>query len=136
MSLLERLTAQAFAQCPARDANEAIAQIRARMEAEHGDAVNYEVALAGRGDSHLLQVVGPRLALYLRSKRYRVTACAPGFLSLFEHDTLYFIAAPVFYEALRDEAGWTPEAFAEIARGWEETGRWALAALPGAGGAT
>lgn len=133
MSLLERLVSQAFAQCPAQEANEAIARVRAEIEAEHGDAVNYEVVLGGRGDSHLLQVVGPRFALYLRSKRYRVTACAPGFLSLFEGDTLYFIAAPVFYEALRETSGWTPEAFAEIARGWEETGRWALAALPGAG---
>jgi hypothetical protein len=130
MSVFERLTAVAFHQGPAYRANELIDEVRSNLAAELGEAYNYEVPLSGRSWDYLRQVVAPRLALYLRSKRLAVGRCAPLFLSVFVGDVLYFIHAADFYEQVRLADGLEEEAFASLARIWEQTGQGVIGALP------
>ncbi len=130
MSELERLIATAFKQGPAAEANTLIEEVRVQLREELGAAQSYEVVLDGRGWDYLREVVAPRLAFYLRGKRFHFDRCAPVFLSLFQGDRLYFIHAEDFYRTLRATLGLSEESFAAMARGWEETGRAVAGALP------
>jgi len=122
-SPVEQLKRLAFFSGPPPQANELIHKVRQDVTAEHGRAVNYEVPLVGRTWEYIDRVVAPRLALYLRSKRYRVSSCAPVFLSVFLDDGLYFVRAPDFYRLVREMMGLSVEAFEAVARRWEETGQ-------------
>jgi hypothetical protein len=126
----EALFARAFARFPAREANERIAEVRDQVAAQYGASANYEIVLDGRDGRYLLETVAPRLAFFLRSKRYAVANCGPVFLSIFLGDRLYFLHCDDFWQFVRVVAGYTEEAFAGLAKHWEQTGRAALAALP------
>ena len=120
---LAPLLSLAFDRGPSSAANELIHATRQRVLDRLGMAVNYEVVLDGRGVGYLESVVAPRLSLYLKSKRMSATACGPVFVSLFSGDTLYFIAAADFFEFIRQRLGADAERFAQLTRGWAETGR-------------
>jgi hypothetical protein len=124
------LLRHAFREGPAEEANSLIDEVRRQVSAEWGRACNYEVLLTGRSWTYVSQVVAPRLALFLRSKRLSVRSCGSVFLSLFLGDRLYFLGAEDFYRGVRLAEGWSDEAFAALARTWEETGRAAAGALP------
>lgn len=127
---LNALIEKAFLKGPAHDANELIFDAREQMIAEHGQGINYEVVLNHRGFDYFQEVVAPRFALYLKSKRYGVAHCPSAFLSLFVEETLYIIKAADFYRWMQRQAQWNDETFAALSKTWEETGR-APAALEG-----
>jgi hypothetical protein len=132
MAAFERYTGLAFRQGPAPQANQLIDEVRRATRDELGAAVNYEIVLDGRAPDYLAREVAPRLAFFLRSKRYHVRQCAPVFLTMFLGDQVYFVHAQDFFEELRVAEGLAEETFAALARGWEESGRSAIAALPAA----
>jgi hypothetical protein len=127
---LTRLLALSFHSGAPAEANQLIHDVREQVKAEQGKAVNYEIALMGRGWDYLRQKVAPLLALYLKSKQLKAESCAPCFISLFTDDTLHFIRAQDFFEYLRGEEGTDRETFALMLRSWERTGRRSVAALP------
>jgi len=127
---IEGLLALAFAQGAAQQANQLIHDVRGQVAQQQGKGFNYEVVLTGRSSVHLLRVVAPRLALYLRGKRMGVTDCAPVFLSVFWHETIYFVHAADFFELVRESLGLDEAAFAAVARRWAETGVSSAGALP------
>jgi beta-N-acetylhexosaminidase len=131
----EKLTALAFHKGPVHRANELIDEVRTRVREELGRSYNYEVVLAGRTWEYVRTEVGPRLALYLRSKKLAITRSPELFLSVFLEDTLYFVHSSDFYELLRITEGLPRESFDAIVRAWSETGRRTLGALPAAGSA-
>jgi hypothetical protein len=130
MSTFEHFTARAFRQGPASDANQLIDEVRSATQARLGAAVNYEVVLTGRPADYVRRVVGPRLAFFLRAKRYSVRSCGPVFLSVFLGDRIYFVTAEEFYKELQASQGLADEAFAALTRSWEATGRDVVGALP------
>jgi len=130
MSTFDHFTARAFRQGPASEANELIEEVRCATQAKFGAAVNYEVVLTGRPADYVRQVVGPRLAFFLRAKRYQVRSCAPVFLSMFLGDRIYFVTAEDFYRELQASQGIADEAFAALTRSWEASGRDVAALLP------
>ena len=114
--LLER----AFLQCPARDANSAIAEVRGSWGVP-GRAVSFEVVLDdGLGWSYLRDSVAPQLARFLRSKRMRVDACAPVFLSIFSGESLYFVGAQDFFGHYCAAESVDAVALCDRARVWED----------------
>jgi hypothetical protein len=128
----ENLTGLAFRHGPAAEANQLIDEVRRATQAEVGAAVSYEVVLTGRPPDYLREEVAPRLAFFLRAKRYRVSRCRPVFLSLFLEEQVYFVRAEDFFRELHRSEGLSEETFAALAGAWEATGRSARAALPGA----
>ena len=130
MGAFERFTARAFHQGPAAQANQLIDDVRRTTRDELGAAVNYEIVLNGRAPDYLVREVAPRLAFFLRSKRYHVNRCGPVFLTMFLGDRVYFVHAEDFFEELRVSEGLAEEAFAALACSWEASGRSAIAALP------
>ena len=130
MWTLDHLKALAFHQGPAYRANQLIYDVREGVRARHGTGLNYEVSLIDKGLDHLLEIVGPRLALYLRAKRRTVSNCADVFLSIFIGETLYFVRAADFFRFVREILGMDEEAFGALARIWGRTGRAAIGALP------
>jgi hypothetical protein len=127
---IEGLLALAFAQGPAPQANQLIHDVRGQVAREQGKGFNYEVVLTGRSSVHLLRVVAPRLALYLKGKRMGVEDCGPVFLSVFWHETLHFVRARDFFELVREGMGLDEEAFVAVTRRWAETGVSSAGALP------
>ena len=130
MAAFENFTGLAFREGPAAQANQLIDEVRRATHAALGAAVNYELVLNGRPPDYLRREVAPRLAFFLRSKRYHVNRCGPVFLSMFLGDRVYFVHARDFFEELRTSEGLAEETFAALARGWEASGRAAIAALP------
>ena len=130
MAAFENFTGLAFREGPAAQANQLIDEVRRATHAELGAAINYEIVLASRPPDYLRREVAPRLAFFLRAKRYRVSRCQPVFLSMFLGDRLFFVHAQDFFEELRVSEGLGEQAFAALARSWEASGRGALAALP------
>ncbi len=128
---LQTLRAKSFFQGDPRRANELISEARDRVLAECGASVNYEISLIGRNWQHLEQVVAPRLAFFLRSKRYHVWQCEPVFLTIFVDDGLFFVKAADFFQLIQEKSGHDRATFKSIAESWESTGRRSLAALPG-----
>lgn len=118
---LDDVVALAFHRGPAHEANRLIHEVRARVIAEQGQALNYEVWLRGRGFEHLRDHEAPRLAFLLRSRGMSVFSCAPAFLSLFVDEILHFIAAPDFFRLLREAEGLSEAEFGARARVWERT---------------
>jgi len=112
------------------DANELIFQMRERFIEATGAGFNYEVVLDRRPPDYLECHVAPRLALYLRSKRMRVSSCPSVFLSIFFGERLVFVPATAFYEFIKVALGYNDDSFTRLAEAWETTGRGALAALP------
>ena len=92
---LTRLLELSFHSGPPPEANQLIHDVREQVKAELGKAVNYEIALMGRGWDYLRQKVSPLLALYLKSKRLKAESCAPCFISLFT-DIQYFWSSSLF----------------------------------------
>jgi len=129
-SRIRELVGLAFEKGAACDANSLIADVRETMRFDHGDALNYEVLLDNQDWAYVEQTVAPRLALYLRSKRYQVSRCGPAFLSIFLGEQLYFVEASAFYEYVRQQMGLDEQRFARTAESWERSGRFTLAALP------
>jgi hypothetical protein len=123
--LLER----SFHSGPPVEANQLIDDVRQQVKAAQGRAVNYEIALMGRGWDYLRQKVAPLLALFLKDKRMKAESCAPCFISLFSDDALHFIRAQDFFEHLRQAEGLDRASFAQMVRTWEQTGRRSVAAL-------
>jgi hypothetical protein len=134
MGEIERLLQRAFRSGPARDANRLIDEVRSQLREETASPAvsNYEVVLSGRPWSYLAQEVAPRLAHYLRAKKMSVAHCAPVFLSLFVDDSLHFLHAADLFAELKLREGLSDDDFAALARGWEQTGRRSIAALPAA----
>lgn len=119
-TLLTGLLKRAFLQCPARDANAAIAEVRGSWGAP-GRAVPYEVVLGeGRGWSFLRDSVAPQLCRFLRSKRMRVEACAPVFMPIFSGESLYFIGAEDFFVHYCAAESVDPGVLRARARVWED----------------
>ncbi|MCC6748636.1 MAG: hypothetical protein IT371_13325 [Deltaproteobacteria bacterium] len=121
--MLDEVLSVAFHRGPAAAANQLIADVRETVEAACGRAVNYEVVATDRGWPYLAEQVAPRLALFLRSKRLRVSSCRPVFMSLFVGDSLYFIGAPDFFRLVQQSMGLTDAAFGAVTQVWEETGQ-------------
>jgi hypothetical protein len=117
------LLACAYRAGPALQANELIAEAREEILAQHGQVVQAEVILTGRSWEYLVTEAAPRLALYLRSKKLTVARCAPGLVSVFLGETLHFLHARDFFEAIRRIEGHSEQAFTRIAEAWEQTGR-------------
>lgn len=131
---LTGLLALAFHAGPPFEANQLIDDVRQQVKAAQGRAVNYEIALMGRGWDYLQQKVAPLLALFLKDKRMRAESCGPCFISLFTDDALHFIRAQDFFEHLRQAEGLDRASFAQMVRTWERTGRRSAGALlPGPG---
>jgi hypothetical protein len=130
MAAFERYTGLAFRQGPAQQANQLIHEVRQVTRDELGAAVNYEIVLTGRAPDYLAREVAPKLAFFLRSKRYHVHQCRPVFLTMFLGDQVYFVHAEDFFAELRVAEGLADETFSALARSWEQSGRPAVAALP------
>lgn len=130
---VEALLARASSSGEAWQANQLIHDARAEWEARHGQAANYEIVVTGRSFDYLEREVAPRLAFYLRSKRYSVEHCAPVFLSIFCGDRLYFLGAQNFFEYLREARGYSQGGFAALVSVWERTGQGAVGLLAGGG---
>lgn len=130
MRSIPDLIGLAFRSGPADHANDLISEVRAHAVETHGMGINYEVALTGYDFAHLACHVGPRLALFLRGKRRRVSNCQGVFLSVFLDDTIYFLWAADFFAYLQAGMGLDQEMFARRCEQWEQTGRSELAALP------
>jgi hypothetical protein len=126
----EPLIGLAFGSGPAAEANELIEKTRQLVTSERGPTINYEVNLARRDWSYIREIVAPRLALYLKHKRYSVKQCQPVFLSLFIDEMLYFVHAADFFECLRSREGLSEESFAALICTWQETGKSSAGALP------
>lgn len=120
---------QAFHQGPAVEANQLIDDLRQRVQAETGQAVNYEVTLAGREGAHLTQAVAPGLALYLREKGLGPRSPSV-FISIFSADTLYFVGAADFFGFVQATLALDDEAFGAVLEMWERTGKAAAGLLP------
>src|SRR5262249_24139909 len=100
------LLARAERRVPGRTANEEIERERVRHEIAYGRAMSYEVVLEpAHGFAYLATVVAPRLALYLMHKKMSAADCPGVYVSLWVEGELYFIEAPVFFEAVRDAEG-------------------------------
>ena len=135
MSLLKRhpgldkstaaVLSRAHKRVPARDANEEMDRLRAAQRAAHDLVVSFEVVVARPGASprdfaYLRDEILPRLTYHLHSKRIKAPAAAGAFLSLFVDLDLYFIEGQAFYEAMRDELGWSPAQLTEHLTRWRE----------------
>ena len=116
---LAGLLARAFRTCSAREANDAIDEVRGDWF-PGGRAFSYEVVLSeGRRWSYLSTGVAPPLARFLRTRRMRVDACAPVFLSIFAGDTLYFVGAEDFFAYYRQVEDLGAQALLDRAQVWE-----------------
>lgn len=124
---IDQLTARAFARGPAHQANQLIHDVRQQVQAEQGQVVNYEVALAGRPFRYLQQEVAPRLAMFMYHKR---VSPAATMVSLFTNDTLHFIRADAFLDVVRESLGLDREAFAQVLQRWRRTGSASAGSLP------
>ena len=123
MNLINGLLELAFDGGPARQANWLIESVRRRMVVEAGSAVSYEVVLFDRDWSYVQQIVAPRLALYLKSKRLGAIHCPGVFMTVFRGDRVSFIRAAEFYEYYRTTLGLDPRRFCQLTKAWERTGK-------------
>lgn len=116
---LAGLFRRAFRTGSARNANDAIDEVRGDWF-PGGRAFSYEVVLGeGRGWPYLRDAVAPPLARFLRSKRMRVDACASVFLSIFSGDRLYFVGAEDFFGYYREVEDLAEQALLDLAQAWE-----------------
>jgi hypothetical protein len=118
---LAGLLGRSFRTCAGPEANRAIDEVRHEWARRVGRAFSYEIVLgADRSWPYLRDFVTPRLALFLRSKRMRVDACAPVFLPIFAGETVHFVGAAEFLDYYRALEELSPDGLAARARGWEE----------------
>lgn len=128
--LFQALTQLAFREGPAVQATPLIHQVREQIQSEHGRAINYEVVLTGRNWDYLREIVAPRLAFFLRSKRLSIKNCKPVFLSIFLGETLYFVTVKNFYDWFRMAEGLPEDTFNTLVLHWEKSGQAVMGALP------
>jgi len=127
---MAKLLELAFCEGLGVNANRLISEVRQRVHAQRGSAVNYEVVLTNRGWDHILEVVAPRLALYMHEKRLSPLHRGPLFLSLFFDQSIYFLEAQEFFCYVQRTEMLDDEAFSARLRLWQSTGRPAAGALP------
>ena len=91
----DELLRLAFERAPAAEANQAIARMRERGDAEDFGSTSYELVLPAQGDvrAFLLNTTLPRLVDYLESSGAKLPGCGGVFLSVFSGDTLHFLHA-------------------------------------------
>jgi len=120
MTLLEELSALAFASAPPSEANQAIARAR-EASAHHGvPGLSYEVALPALGvDAFLLERALPKLVYFLDCRGVKLPHTPGIFVSLFSGDRLAFIEAGAFVLALAKRRGLDA---AEVVRRYGEQG--------------
>lgn len=114
MSLVEVLSARAFARAAPPEANAAIDRVRVERGTPEAPALSYEVALPALDpDAFLLQRALPKLVYFLHC-RGLAPAPTPGiFLSLFTSTGLLFLDAGETAAFLGQQRGLTP---AELVR--------------------
>jgi hypothetical protein len=114
------LLARAERRVPGRSANQEIERERVRHTIAYGRGISYEVVVApGQGFAYLATVIAPRLALYLMYKKLSVANCRGVFVSLWAAGELYFIEAPVFFDAVREAEGLDEGGWRARLRNWE-----------------
>ncbi len=119
----QALVAHSFKSGPAAQANQLINDVRQEVKAEHGSAMNYEVVLTDRSWDYVREVLAPRLALFMSSKKLDPRRCRSLFLSVFVDQTLFFISAQAFYEHYMAVEELSEEQFQAQAHVWQQSGR-------------
>lgn len=106
MTLLEQVTARAFLQAEASEANEAIAEARTLRGQGGREALSYEVVVPALDpDGFLTQRALPRLVYFLDCRGLQLTRTPGVFVSLFTPAGLWFIDAGEVVEVLAAARG-------------------------------
>lgn len=94
-ALVEALVKRAFHQAPIAQANQAIDDVRAMVEAESGaQAFSYELFVPGANvEAYFLSNALPKLVLFLHCRGFRGPQTPGLFVSLFSDTGLHFIKA-------------------------------------------
>jgi hypothetical protein len=99
-SALQTLLDNAFSQGPAVEANQLIHDVRQEFQSEFGRAANYEVSLLTRSWQETRRIEAARFGRFLHDMGFNTRPYKPVFVSLFHGETVYFIRAVDFLDAI------------------------------------